>query len=116
VQRVEEIDAAIGAWTREREVGAVLAALNAAQVPAGRIYTARDIAEDPHFRARGMVQRTTTRDGWELDVPGVVPRLGSTPGALRTPAPRLGEDTVQVLREAGLPDERIAALGQRKVI
>lgn len=116
VQRVDEIDAAIGAWTRERHVAEVLEVLNAAQVPAGRIYNARDIAEDRHYRARGMVQRTTTRDGWTLDVPGVVPRLSATPGALRTPAPRLGEDTARVLREAGLSDERIGALAARRVI
>jgi formyl-CoA transferase len=97
VARVTEIDAAIGAWTTPRLVAEVLDALNAAAVPAGRIYTAKDIAEDPHYRARGMIQRVTTADGLALDVPGIVPKLSLTPGAVTRRAPRLGEDTNAVL-------------------
>ncbi|MGA0611379.1 CaiB/BaiF CoA transferase family protein [Caldimonas sp. KR1-144] len=91
VARVDEIDAAITRWTVERPVTEVVNALSAAQVPVGRIYTARDIAEDPHFRARQMIQRVVTADGLALDVPGIVPKLSATPGAIRTLAPRLGE-------------------------
>jgi formyl-CoA transferase len=98
VARVAEIDAAIGAWTAPRAVIEVLDVLNAAAVPAGRIYTAKDIAEDPHYRARGMIQRVTTADGFALDVPGIVPTLSLTPGAITRRAPRLGEDTDAVLR------------------
>ncbi len=98
VARVAEIDAAIGAWTGPQHVVDVLDALNAAAVPAGRIYTARDIAEDPHYRARSMIQRVTTADGLSLDVPGIVPRLGLTPGAITLRAPRLGEHTDAVLQ------------------
>jgi formyl-CoA transferase len=97
VQRVVEIDAAIGAWTASRKVGEVLEALHAAAVPAGRIYTAKDIAEDPHYRARGMIQRITTADGLDLDVPGIVPKLTLTPGAIVRRAPTLGEHNDAVL-------------------
>ena len=97
VARVVEIDAAIGAWTLRRGVADALDALNAAAVPAGRIYTAKDIAEDPHYRARGMIQRVTTADGLEVDVPGIVPKLSLTPGAITRRAPRLGEDNDTVL-------------------
>jgi formyl-CoA transferase len=115
VARVAEIDAAIGAWTAPRGVAEVLAALTAANVPAGRIYTARDIAEDPHYRARGMICRIATADGLELDVPGIVPKLSLTPGAIRRRAPLLGEDTLAVLRECGLDEGQIAALRGRGV-
>ena len=98
VKRVDEIDAAIGAWTAPRSVAAVLDALNAANVPAGRIYTAKDIADDPHYRARGMLQRVRTADGLELEVPGIVPKLSLTPGAITQRAPTLGEHTDEVLR------------------
>ena len=97
VARVAEIDAAIGAWTAPRRVIEVLDALNAANVPAGRIYTAKDIAEDPHYRARGMIERVTTADGLSLEVPGIVPKLSLTPGAITRRAPTLGEDTEAVL-------------------
>ena len=98
VARVAEIDAAIGAWTQPLHVVDVLDALNAAAVPAGRIYTAKDIAEDPHHRARGMIQRVVTADGLSLDVSGIVPKLSLTPGAVTQRASRLGEHTDVVLQ------------------
>jgi formyl-CoA transferase len=97
VARVGEIDAAIGEWTTPRSVVEVLEALNEAAVPAGRIYTAKDIAEDPHYRARGMIQRVTTADGLSVEVPGIVPKLSLTPGAIARRAPTLGEDNADVL-------------------
>jgi len=57
-----------------------------------------------------MIVRQVTRAGWSLEVPGVVPKLSATPGTLRSPAPRIGEDSDAVLRELGLGDEAIAAL------
>jgi formyl-CoA transferase len=98
VLRVAEIDAAIGVWTAPQRVAEVLEALNAAAVPAGRIYTAKDIAEDPHYRARGMIQQVTTAEGLSVEVPGIVPKLSLTPGAITRRAPQLGEDTEAVLR------------------
>ena len=116
VQRVQEIDGAIGAWTATRTVAEVLDALTAANVPAGRIYNARDIAEDPHYRARGMLQRVTSADGLSVEVPGVVPVLSETPGGITRRAPLLGEDTEAVLREVGVSDEQLQALRARGVI
>ena len=97
VKRVDEIDAAIGAWTATRSVDEVLAALDAAKVPAGRIYTAADIAHDPHYAARGMLETVTLEDGSKLTVPGFVPKLSRTPGGHRRNAPALGQDTEAVL-------------------
>jgi formyl-CoA transferase len=116
VKRVEEIDAAIGTWTAQRTVGEVLAALDAASVPAGRIYTVADIAADPHYRERGMLQEAAMDDGSRLMVPGIVPKLSATPGAQRTNAPKLGEHTDEILREIGLTEAQIAQLRDRKVI
>ncbi|MFA7665041.1 MAG: CoA transferase [Burkholderiaceae bacterium] len=95
--RADELDAAIGAWTRERSITDVLAVLDAAAVPAGRNYTGRDIAEDPHYQARGMIEPYVARNGQALLQPGVVPRLERTPGAIRSRAPVLGEHTEEVL-------------------
>ena len=98
VQRVDEIDAAIGAWTATRSVADVVAALDAAAVPAGRIYTVADIAADPHYAARGMLDTVTLADGRQLAVPGIVPKLSRTPGAHRRNAPMVvGQDTADVL-------------------
>jgi formyl-CoA transferase len=116
VARVAEIDAAIEAWTLQRTVADALQVLAAARVPAGKVYTAKDIAEDPHYQARGMILRQATRDGYELDVPGIVPKLSATPGGLRTPAPRLGEDTDAVLAGMGLTAAQIAALRGKGIV
>ena len=116
VARVAEIDAAIGDWTRPRAVQAVLDAMAAARVPAGKVYTARDIAEDPHYRARGMLVPQATRDGYTVEVPGVVPKLSLTPGTIRRSAPHVGDDTEAVLREVGVTEAQIAALRERGLI
>jgi formyl-CoA transferase len=116
VARVLELDAAIEAWTQSRTVADVLAALGQASVPAGRVYTAKDIVEDPHYRARDMILKQQTRDGHEIEVPGIVPKLTGTPGQVRSPAPGLGDDTDAVLAELGLDDESIAQLRNRKVV
>jgi formyl-CoA transferase len=116
VQRVAELDAVIGAWTQRHTTADVLAVLGEARVPAGRAYTAKDIVEDPHYRARDMILRQATRDGYEVDVPGIVPKLLGTPGTVRTSAPKLGDDTDAVLGEIGFSDPDIAALRSRKVV
>jgi formyl-CoA transferase len=103
VAQVDRIDAAIGAWTATRTVEAVLAALDAAGVPAGRIYTAADIAHDPHYQARGMLQPVQMDDGSTLTVPGIVPKLSRTPGGHRRNAPSIGQDNAQVLAELPKP-------------
>jgi crotonobetainyl-CoA:carnitine CoA-transferase CaiB-like acyl-CoA transferase len=103
VARVAEIDAAIGAWTAQRPIAEVIAALEAAAVPVGRIYTVADIATDPQYLAREMVLQTHDVEGRPLRVPGIVPKLAATPGRLRTPAPRLGQHNDSVLGQPGWP-------------
>jgi formyl-CoA transferase len=116
VVRVAEIDAAISVWTATRPITEVLDLLGGARVPAGKVYTAKDIAEDPHYRARDMILAQSTRDGYDLEVPGVVPKLLGTPGSVRTSAPGLGDDTDGVLRELGLSEPDIAALRDKGVV
>jgi len=114
--QMERIDAAIGAWTRERTLELVLEIMEEAEVPAGRIYSAADIAADPHYAARGMIERVVAGDGEPLRVPGVVPKLSATPGAIRSAAPRLGEHTDEVLRGAGYSGAEISELRKTKTI
>jgi formyl-CoA transferase len=114
--QMERIDAAIAAWTGTRSRDEVLAAMERAQVPAGRIYSAADIAADPHYAARGMIEQVSAGDGEPLRVPGVIPKLSATPGALRAPAPKLGEHTDEVLAALGYASGEISALRERRVI
>ncbi len=114
--QMERIDEAIAAWTSKLSLDEVLLRMEKAEVPAGRIYTAADIAADPHFAARGMIQEIVAGDGEPLKVPGIVPRLSATPGAIRSPAPKLGEHTEQVLRELGYDGSAIARLREARII
>jgi len=116
VARVAELDKAIEAWTQTRTVAEILETLGKSKVPAGKVYTAKDIDEDPHYRARDMILRQVAREGYELDVPGIVPKLLGTPGTVRSSAPRLGDDTDAVLRESGYSIDEIAALRAKGVV
>jgi len=122
VARVAEIDAAIADWAAQRPVDEVLQALEGADVPAGRIYTVADIAADPHYRARGMLQQVQLpglpglSEGRTLDVPGICPKLSATPGGHRRNAPALGQDSDAVLKELGLTDEQIGELRERGIV
>ena len=116
VNRVEEIDAAIGAWTATLSVAQVLELLDAASVPAGRIYTVADIAADPHYQARDMILQTTMADGSTLALPGIVPKLSRTPGSHRRNAPEIGQDTDAVLHDMGLTETQIQALKDKGIV
>jgi len=114
--QMKRIDDAIAAWTMNKTQTEVLEAMEKAEVPAGRIYSAADIAADPHYAARGMILDTIAGDGAPLKQPGIVPKLSATPGAIRSPAPKLGEHTEQVLRDLGYAAARIKQLRQERVI
>jgi crotonobetainyl-CoA:carnitine CoA-transferase CaiB-like acyl-CoA transferase len=103
VANVARIDAAIEAWTQTRPIDEVIATLDAAGVPVGRIYSVADIAADPQYLARDMIVQTHDAEGRPLKVPGIVPKLSQTPGRLRSPAPRLGEHNSEVLGRPGWP-------------
>ena len=116
VKRVAEIDGAITAWTKVHDKADALKTLDEHDVPSGAIYSVADIVADAQYKARDMILNITTRDGYKVDVPGIVPKLSVTPGGIRNTAPRLGEDTESVLRRAGLKPETIADLRAKGVI
>ncbi|MDN3560993.1 CoA transferase [Halomonas sp. FeN2] len=115
-QQADMIDAAIQAWTAERPRDAILQALDDARVPAGYPYTAEDIAFDPHYLAREMIQTFTRPNGKPLKVPGVLPKLSATPGRIGDGGPTLGQHTDDVLDELGIDHETRAKLRQAGII
>jgi formyl-CoA transferase len=116
VKRAEEIDQIIGEWSKQRTLEDILSALQSIAVPAGRIYTAKDIAEDPHYRARGVIQTVESAGGLKVEMPGVVPKLSNNPGAIRHRAPTLGEHTDSILQSLGLSAEQIKALKEAGIL
>ena len=115
VARVAELDQAIGDWANTMTTDEALQLLDSVAVPAGKIYTVADIANDPHFRARGNIETIQMHDGSKLDVPGVIPKLSRTPGSIRTLAPNIGENTDEILRSVGLTDVQIHSLKERGI-
>ncbi|MFN3855137.1 MAG: CaiB/BaiF CoA transferase family protein [Phreatobacter sp.] len=111
-----EIDRIIADWTATKPRAALLAALDAAAVPAGPVSDAAEVAADPHFRARDMVVEVATKAFGTMLMQGVVPKLTRTPGAIRWPGAELGEHNEAVLTAAGYSAEEIAALRQDGVI
>ena len=116
VQHEQEIDRAISEWTRVNDSATVLRTLDEASVPGGPIYNVADMAADPHFNARGLFQ-TVEIDGRPLKIPAIVPFLSDTPGATRTPGPKLGEHTDEVLRKlAGASAEEVAQWRKERIV
>ncbi|MDQ0626977.1 CaiB/BaiF CoA transferase family protein [Paraburkholderia graminis] len=104
------LDEAIAAWTSHHSTNDVLAALERAEVPAGRIYSVADIVADPHYQARDMLLQAQLPGGASVRMPGIVPKLSETPGEVRWQGPALGEHTGSVLSELGFASEEIERL------
>ncbi|MDE1180293.1 CaiB/BaiF CoA-transferase family protein [Paraburkholderia sp.] len=104
------LDAAIAAWTSHHSTDDVLAALERAEVPAGRIYSVADIVGDPHYQARDMLLNADLPGGKSVKMPGIVPKLSDTPGQVMWQGPELGAHTASVLTELGFAADDIARL------
>jgi formyl-CoA transferase/succinyl-CoA--D-citramalate CoA-transferase len=92
-----ELDELIGRWTQAHPSPEVLAAMDAAGIPAGAVSTARDVARDHHFRTRDAVIEVEDTEIGPVTMQGVFPRLSATPGAIRWTGPALGAHTEEVL-------------------
>jgi crotonobetainyl-CoA:carnitine CoA-transferase CaiB-like acyl-CoA transferase len=104
------LDDAISAWTLTQPIDVVLQTLEAAEVPAGRIYSVADIVADPHYQAREMILDADLPGGASVKMPGIVPKLSETPGEVNWQGPSLGQHTSSVLSDLGMSEADIARL------
>lgn len=112
-----ELDGLIGAWSSAIDSDPLLELLHDAGVPAGRIYTARDMFADPHFAARRAIVRLMHPELGEFPMQNVAPRLSSTPGSVRWVGPQLGEHNTQIWADLlGVTNSDIAAMQEQGVI
>jgi formyl-CoA transferase/succinyl-CoA--D-citramalate CoA-transferase len=116
-QNMNVLDELIAGWTRTIESSMLLDVLTEHRVPAGRIFTAADMLQDEQYAARDMVVRHRSSQGWDVPMPGVVPKFSRTPGDVRSTGPVLGAHTRQTLRELGdLSDDELDGLETDNII
>jgi crotonobetainyl-CoA:carnitine CoA-transferase CaiB-like acyl-CoA transferase len=114
----QEIDRLVSMWTVKHPSADVVRMMDEAGVPSGPIYTAREMVADTHFRARKMVVSVPVEEGAEFPMPGIIPALSETPGALKWAGPIApGSHNREVLNEIlGMDDQQIANFEARGII
>ena len=116
-ENMEELDRMISEWTKERTGDEVLKIMAEAGVPAGKVFTAKDMIEDPHYAAREDVIAVEDPDIGEFPMQNVIPRLSETPGKVRWTGPKLGQHNDEVYEKVlGLGEEERDGLRKRGII
>lgn len=105
VQYESEIDQAITEWTSSLTSMDVLKAMEEAVVPAGPIYSVKEMFNDEHYRARGMIESVGLKDGGTLEMPAIAPILTETPGGTEWSGPLLGEHNREIFELLVSEDE-----------
>jgi crotonobetainyl-CoA:carnitine CoA-transferase CaiB-like acyl-CoA transferase len=116
VPRADEIDEAIQAWCNTHTIDSALTVLKEADVPVSKIYSVRDMMNDPQFLARGMFEQHAFADGTPIKLPAITPKLSATPGTTQWLGPALGEHTREILSGLGLDDAYIDMLKNEGVL
>jgi crotonobetainyl-CoA:carnitine CoA-transferase CaiB-like acyl-CoA transferase len=113
----EAIHAIIREWVAARSLAEAQQALDRHGVPASKVYQVSDIVADDHYAAREQVVSVPSEVYGSLLQPGVVPRLTATPGAIRGPAPALGEHNREIYGGLlGFSDRELEDLAARGII
>ncbi|MBT6313757.1 MAG: CoA transferase, partial [Alphaproteobacteria bacterium] len=99
IERADELEALLGEWIKAHEFADIEARLVGGNVPFGGIYTAADIAEDPHFEARNNIVTVPDEELGDIPMPGVSPNLTGTPGRVAHAGPPIGHHTEEILGE-----------------
>jgi formyl-CoA transferase len=110
VQHVEELDAILAGFVGARTQAENVAFFEAAEVTIGPICDIAQLLEDPHVRERELLADYPDPEMGAFPMHHVVPRLSRTPGAIRSPAPALGEHNRGILGELGVEPADYAKL------
>ena len=110
LKHADALDAIIGEFIAQRTQAENVAFFEKAEVTIGPIYDISQILEDPHFIDREVIAEYPDADMGSFPMHHVVPRLMGTPGAIRAPAPRLGQHNRELLAEVGIDARRYEAM------
>jgi crotonobetainyl-CoA:carnitine CoA-transferase CaiB-like acyl-CoA transferase len=116
VANAEECEAPLAAFIKARTLSEALEAFEKAEVTAAPVYDIDQFLDDPHVKAREIVVELPDAEMGGVPMHNIVPRLSQTPGAIRTPAPDLGQHNDEILGGIGIDKADLAALRERKVI
>ena len=112
----DEVDAIVGGWIATQTRDEALKAFADAEVTAAPVYDIDELMDDPHVVERGIFEALPDAElGW-VQMHAPVPRLSASPAGYRRPAPRIGEHTLEVLRELAFDAATIASLQAAQVI
>ena len=115
LQHRDAVNALVGERIREHTVEHWIERLNQAGVPCGRVADLRAVFDDPQVLAQEMLLEVDHPGHGTVQMSGFPVKLSATPCRVRLPAPDLGADTEDVLRELGLENE-IARLREQRII
>jgi formyl-CoA transferase len=116
VNEIQRLDLAIEDWTMQYALADVLQLLNQHNIPAGPIYSIADILSDEQYQARDMFVKVPDERVGQVMMPGIVPKLSSTPGKIEWSGPACGAHTETVLKQLGYSQDQIATLIEKGVI
>jgi len=112
----EEAERPIAEFIARHDCAECLAIFEAAEVTAAPIYDIDQFVADPHVQARQIVVDMPDAEIGSVTVHNVIPRLSTTPGALRRPAPRLGEHTAEIMARIGIGGAGLADLKSEGIV
>ncbi|MEM6682834.1 MAG: CoA transferase, partial [Pseudomonadota bacterium] len=113
----EEMDIFIAEWTKTMTSAELLELMDNSGVPAGKIFKAPDMLEDPHFAARDAVIDVAHDMFPNLKMQNTFPKLSETPGKVEWAGPTLGQHNEQVYGEIlGMSTSEMASLEAEGII
>jgi crotonobetainyl-CoA:carnitine CoA-transferase CaiB-like acyl-CoA transferase len=115
-RHADELDEAVGGWIALRTRDEVVAAFEAAQAAVAPVYDARDIVEDPQFRALGTIHEIEDPELGPMLMQGPLFRLSGNDGVIQFTGRPHGADTDEVLGELGFSAERVAELREEGAV
>jgi len=112
----EEAERPVAQFIASHDCAECLAIFEKAEVTAAPIYDIDQFVADPHVQARQIVVDVPDEEIGSVTVHNVIPRLSATPGALRRPAPKLGEHTAEILARIGIGADQLSVFRDEGIV
>lgn len=116
LSHVDELDEAVAAWVAQYDTADVVKAFEEAEAAVAPIYDISDILQDPQIQALDAIVELPDEELGSVKMQNVMFRMMGTPGKVRWPGRKLGQDNGEVYGELGIPAERLAELKAKGVI